>query len=585
MGKKKPFNRKEALRFQLVHRSPADPLSEDPEASINVLKPIQNPNVKSRDDPHRGVKLSGPDFDYGDHLKNPRMPTYSDDDEYFTDDEGDEGDSDAEGQFADATSKPGASAITGSDGQFSDASDEESQLRDKKASAPHMSILHRTVQAIDNDRYANSNFGFPEDGYDYSQHLKEIDERRFMSVESLSVGLNALPSPAAPFALKTEARGTKKKSDDVSSASGPIVHGDIDPTIDAELLAALQSDDEGSADEFDEGLDDNFIAQANASERFVQFDGESPDQARERAAAIAAIREAARRDRMKEGFEDMETLLEKDREAGNQSHLDEHFAHFAQSYGDENIGQVDDDDPELCAKGDIADFDYLVSEYMTTGEVVVQKRGKVALSKLDERRGDEPPQLEIKERVISLVERQEKEYEENGSESEDDGASDEEKEKWDCETIVTTYSNLENHPSVLSLSKNKIRLSNKSGLAVDYLPEKGKGGIMAPVPEDSACEVNEGNGVSNGHDGESDSDDGGDGDEDNADMASIMSVPGFRPKNETAEEKRARKKLLKEERRSRRENKKNMKLAFKAEEAKQKKKASSNNGVKIVPHF
>jgi protein LTV1 len=55
-----------------------------------------------------------------------------------------------------------------------------------------------------------------------------------------------------------------------------------------------------------------------------------------------------------------------------------------------------------------------------------------------------------------------------------------EKEKeWDCESIISTYSNLENHPTLISEDKpNRIKLSRKTGMPLNVLPktEKIKGG-------------------------------------------------------------------------------------------------------------
>lgn len=70
-----------------------------------------------------------------------------------------------------------------------------------------------------------------------------------------------------------------------------------------------------------------------------------------------------------------------------------------------------------------------------------------------------------------------------------------EREHWDCDTIVSTYSNLDNHPARIGAPPNKfknlgsergvqrgenapgvIRLSGKQGLPVEYLPKRGQSG-------------------------------------------------------------------------------------------------------------
>ena len=46
-----------------------------------------------------------------------------------------------------------------------------------------------------------------------------------------------------------------------------------------------------------------------------------------------------------------------------------------------------------------------------------------------------------------------------------------EEEKWDCETVLTTYSNIYNHPKLIATrSTPRIRLSNKTGLPLVERP-------------------------------------------------------------------------------------------------------------------
>lgn len=41
-------------------------------------------------------------------------------------------------------------------------------------------------------------------------------------------------------------------------------------------------------------------------------------------------------------------------------------------------------------------------------------------------------------------------------------------EQWDCETVITTYSNLQNHP--VKIGENLIKLGGKQRLPLDFLP-------------------------------------------------------------------------------------------------------------------
>jgi protein LTV1 len=137
------------------------------------------------------------------------------------------------------------------------------------------------------------------------------------------------------------------------------------------------------------------------------------------------------------------------------------------------------------------------------------------------------------------------------------------RDRWDCETIVSTYSNLENRPAVLdggaarrprpgapssaagaAAMPAQIRLG-KTGLPVEFVPSRAKAAAAT--------------GGDSGSDSDEDGSDGG------ADVG-----PGAawradtRRKGETAEEKRARKTAVKEGRREARAQKKETKTMFKA---------------------
>lgn len=49
------------------------------------------------------------------------------------------------------------------------------------------------------------------------------------------------------------------------------------------------------------------------------------------------------------------------------------------------------------------------------------------------------------------------------------------KEKWDCESICSTYSNVYNHPQLIKYQPKpkQIRLSSKTGIPLNVLPKKG----------------------------------------------------------------------------------------------------------------
>ncbi|KYO37751.1 LTV1-like protein [Alligator mississippiensis] len=117
------------------------------------------------------------------------------------------------------------------------------------------------------------------------------------------------------------------------------------------------------------------------------------------------------------------------------------------------------------------------------------------------------------------------------------------KEKWDCESILSTYSNLYNHPKLIEEpSKTRpIKISQKTGIPLDVLPQRG---LTAKQTERMQM-IND------------------------SDLPRASTQP--RSKNESKEDRKARKQAVKEERKERRMEKKANKLAFKLEKTRQEK--------------
>jgi protein LTV1 len=132
------------------------------------------------------------------------------------------------------------------------------------------------------------------------------------------------------------------------------------------------------------------------------------------------------------------------------------------------------------------------------------------------------------------------------------------KKKWDCESILSTYSNIYNHPKLIEVPSNKkkssqIKINPRTGIPMNVLeqPEKLTVKSLAKLNSEqvktstgpkSLCAES---------------------------VLSTLSVLSLRPKDETAEEKRERKKLLKEYRSERRIEKKGNRIAFNEERLRQ----------------
>lgn len=144
--------------------------------------------------------------------------------------------------------------------------------------------------------------------------------------------------------------------------------------------------------------------------------------------------------------------------------------------------------------------------------------------------------------------------------------SDNEEKKWDCQTILSTYSNLYNHPKLIvetSSKKNKkIQINSSTGIPKGVISdEKQKLSNKALVKLQRQAA---GDDEMNPH-GVPES------------VISTLTALSFRPKDETPEEKRERKKLVKEHRLDRRMERKANTIAFKQEKVRQDKIKATNS--------
>ncbi|GAA5880368.1 hypothetical protein JCM3774_006738 [Rhodotorula dairenensis] len=161
-----------------------------------------------------------------------------------------------------------------------------------------------------------------------------------------------------------------------------------------------------------------------------------------------------------------------------------------------------------------------------------------------------------KDRILAIVERQ---YEDEANRTRRGGKDkiqgvtiieDNYRDRWDCETVLSTYSNLSNHPRMLRLrdvrgpKQAKISIDPKTGFPL----VDGKS-VLEPRKDDTIMEDDE---------------------EAEEEEEYIIREVIKRPRAETAEEKKARKAAVKAERAVRREEKKGTKEAFNSETKRQK---------------
>ncbi|KAI3622310.1 cytoplasmic protein [Moniliophthora roreri] len=237
--------------------------------------------------------------------------------------------------------------------------------------------------------------------------------------------------------------------------------------------------------------------------------------------------------------------------------LDERFDQvLLKEYEDDNdevlpMSDDDDDAPQLITTRE--DFTSMMDEFLNDYEILGGKmKPKLAGDTAAEK-------LETLRRAMGQDERVRQETGDSGDEPEDDVWVEKEgKDRWDCQTILTTYSNLENHPRLIRARESKpvpkIQLNPKTGLP-----------SIAEAPT-SKPRV---------YDNDSDGSDYSDSE------SHAIHQTMTRSKDETPEEKKARKAAVKAQQAARRAEKKANKSAF-GNEMKAAKVRASNQPAKGV---
>jgi len=433
MGRKnRKFNKKNAITFQLVHRSQRDPLQSDPDSSLFVLKPLSN-NINNNDNDYDN------DYDNNDHNDN-------------FDEEND--------KFADP------------------------EHEDEYQQQPSQRTSRQSFLTDD----------FPDDGYDYSQHLKVIRP-------------GGIFIPSAVFGSKNE------------RPVGLLNIQSSENELDPDLLEAL----EGGGDK--EDLDDNFVELAggeisenqSSNSRFADFQAEEDTEDND-------DNEDDLEDERHINGSDSRTRKFKREERKPNRLVDERFEHVALAYSDSEIGELNEDDESIRGKLTIDAFADVLDDFIASSQDTIQPSQFISpatqqMNATTEQNLNEPD-LQSSESEQDIVEEQ---------------VSDE--EKWDCESIISTYTNTENHPVLIEEPKSvkKIFISRKTQMPILAQQEQPKQISKA---------------------------------QDSNQKHATKKLP-LRHKDETTEEKRHRKALIKQERKANRGKKKELKMMYKKEEMRQ----------------
>ncbi|CAG8640629.1 26_t:CDS:10 [Funneliformis mosseae] len=218
--------------------------------------------------------------------------------------------------------------------------------------------------------------------------------------------------------------------------------------------------------------------------------------------------------------------------------LDEQFEKIEKEYT-EVEEDIESDDKSTSSSQIRQDFSQILDEFLDKYEI----SGCKIVQKLE---GDNvQDQLETVRRSLGKINLNDGVSQDNIINEKDGSVESIKKEAWDCQSILSTYSNFENHPILIrEIPHQKINISQKSGLPVlessveNKEKDNDEEGIKIKMDEKDQIKVN---------------------------------IGAARSKNESKEEKKLRKQINKDEKKNRRVEKKSLKRAFAKERTKQNK--------------
>ena len=378
------------------------------------------------------------------------------------------------------------------------------------------------------DDFEFGEYGFPDDGYDYSKHFIAPTEGMFFPAPTKE---KKNPKDKLKEATVTKMLGVKDAEE--------IVELDFyDPNAEDDNRIAKKDLEEidrlFDAEDVENDLQDNFVQIAMGGEgseeeleeevEEMEFDEEIPEH-------ILRMMKERRSEKV---------YSEEEEHVGDERDMDEmerEFDKLMDEYEDGNSAKLDDIDVEenggrhLGASG----VQRVLNEYLEQENLEVITKKIEESEKEDEKYRNEQAKL-IWEQIENEVIKDEEtvEYEVIKEKVED---------KFDIESILSTYKNTANHPSIIKDAEDKNAPSklefSKKTKTVQKEPEK-------VAKKEAASEK------------------------------SKKDLGKGRPKEESAEEKKERKKAVKEMKKKNRERKKELKLAYKEEVKKESKSLAKN---------
>ncbi|EDW01421.1 protein LTV1 homolog [Drosophila grimshawi] len=395
-----------------------------------------------------------------------------------------------------------------------------------------------------------------DDDYDYMQHLKKRENDvvwEYMENPNQAKKANAEESkqhnllmlPSSVFASEfEESEGMLNKA-----APQPGPRPDWDPDV----VAGLDSDFEDNED-----LDDDFVMQAmgsdddddedededeeNEGDDDMDFDSDDLNEDENEDELMDRLGPLMRKSRFddeetKSRFTEYSMSSSVIRRNEQLSLLDDRFEQFYASY----------DDPEL---GDLALED--IEGHWHQKHPVVMQCFQEFKKKNDDISYNKEWDRERVKKYCDVVDGEQDPTEELV----DYEVNDEKDKKWDCESILSTYSNIYNHPKLIDEKPRprRVQIDPKTGLPTNVL----RNGVDGQLTAKALANLDDNTANATGPKSLC-----------AKSVVSTLSVLSLRPKDETPEEKRERKRLLKDYRSERRIEKKANSEAFKEEKKRQ----------------
>ncbi|OAY62827.1 Protein LTV [Ananas comosus] len=369
--------------------------------------------------------------------------------------------------------------------------------------------------------------GLPDDGYNYLAHLREI--------RNAGGGSAYYQNPRARFdlvPLDVKDAVEDLAGDSIYSVASRTASVKVQKVADPDVAKLLDDSDLSRFGSDVEDLEEDFVVQANRPEGEEEEEEAEEDEDENIEAGCERGRHPT------EGAEHGEAELEDQRKERVRRLLDEQFDMLT-------LQEYDDDSDNGDAYSDDADRETLSSKIVDT----LKKYG------VGDQESSTLSELEPSADVIRRCQEYAEGYLNESQEDEEAvlvQESDDESEVWDCETIVSTFSNLDNHPGQIQAPENPkkllptlfpgeatakrdvIALRGKEMLPVDYLHQKKRN---VESTKKSKAEVSSGS----------------------------DKLKTRVRKEESKEEKKERKAAVKEERREARRAKKEMKGLYRGE--------------------